>query len=397
MTAQKSDLKVQVNALYPGIVQIRRDIHRHPELGFEVQRTAGLAADYLTRLGLKVRTGVGRSGVVADLDVPGASRRIALRADMDALPIEEQSEQPYRSQIAGQAHLCGHDAHTAMLLGAAALLTERREQLPASVRFIFQPNEENLPGGAPAMIEDGAIDGVDYIFAQHVWPLIPSGRAGICRGAVMAQPDVFEIEIIGVGGHAAAPHQTIDPVVIGAQFIANIQTVVSRQIDPRETAVVSVTQFHAGTTHNVIPERAHITGTVRTFNKTVQRKIRNRLRDGIAAICSVYGAEYRLQYQEGYPVLINHPRATEQARRAAGRTLGEENVIYPAEPFPGGEDFAYYAQQIPGCFIFLGTRNEQKGLVHMLHDPRFDIDEEILKHGMALLAEIIMQASRSEE
>lgn len=387
----------EIESLYPQIVDIRRDIHQHPEIGFDVHRTAALVADFLTELGLKVQTGIGKTGVIADLDVPGTTGRVALRADMDALPIEEQSEQPYRSQVVGAAHLCGHDAHTAMLLGTAALLTRHRERLPVSVRFIFQPNEENLPGGAPAMIRDGALNGVDRIFGQHVWPLLPAGAAGICEGPVMAQPDVFEIEIVGAGGHAAAPHKTIDPIVIGAQFIANLQSAVARQVDPRETAVVSVTQFHAGTTHNVIPERAFITGTVRTFKRQIQQQIRRRIEQEIQALCAVYGADHRISYQEGYPVTVNDPAAAQTARTAAERALGKANVIFPAEPFPGGEDFAYFAREVPGCFIFLGCRNEKTGRVHMLHHPRFDIDEEIMKHGMNILSEIVLNYTDETE
>ncbi len=379
---------------FEDIVAIRRDIHMHPEIGFEVERTAGIAAREMEKLGLEVRTGVGKTGVVADLNIPGATRRIALRADMDALPMQELGNPPYKSRIDGKAHMCGHDAHTAMLIGAARILTTLREELSAGVRFIFQPNEENIPGGAPAMIADGCLEGVDEIFGLHVWPLHPTGTISICNGPALGQPDVFEIEIKGIGGHAAVPHKTVDPIVIGAQFVSNLQSIVSRNVDPLESAVVSVTQFHAGSTHNVIPENARIVGTVRTFDKSIQREIRHRLKSLLAALTAAHGAEYAFNYEEGYPVCYNHEQSVHKALEASREIVGEDKVIFPGTPVLGGEDFAYYTEKIPGCFIFLGIRNEQKGTVYMCHDPRFDVDEEAMIYGMALHATLALQYGR---
>ena len=369
---------------FQDIVNIRRDIHMHPEIGFEVERTAGIAATELEKLGIKVRTAIGKTGVVGDLEVPGATKRVALRADLDALPMQEMGSPSYKSLFDGKAHMCGHDSHTAMLIGAARILSEMKAELNANVRFIFQPNEENLPGGAPAMIADGALEDVDEIFGLHVWPIVETGKISICEGPALGQPDVFEIEITGVGGHAAVPNQTIDPIVIGSQFVSNIQSIVARNVNPLDSAVISVTQFHAGTTHNVIPESAFILGTVRTFKKDVQRMIRNKLKNTIAALAAAHNAEYKFDYTEGYPVCFNHATSIEKALAASGTLVGEENLVYPGEPVLGGEDFAYYTEKIPGCFIFLGIRNEAKNIVYMCHDPRFDIDEDAMIDGMAL-------------
>jgi amidohydrolase len=372
------------------IVEIRRDIHRHPEVGFEVERTASIVAAELRKLNLEVKEHIGRTGVVADLNIPGATSRIALRADMDALPMQELGTPEYRSVYDGKAHMCGHDAHTAMLIGASRVLSEMQSHLKCHVRFIFQPNEENLPGGAPAMILDGAITDVDEIFGLHVWPLLPTGTIGICEGPALAQPDVFEIEITGIGGHAAAPHHTVDPVVVGAQFISSAQTIISRNSDPLDSAVVSITQFHAGDTHNVIPVSAHISGTVRTFKKEVQQHIHDRLKELLTGVCKAHGAKGKLHYQEGYPVTFNHPSTVQKVLAAAKSIITTNQINYPAPPVLGGEDFAYYTREIPGCFIFLGIRNPEKNIVYMCHDPRFDVDENAMRIGMALHAAIAL-------
>ena len=375
---------------FDDVVAIRRDIHRHPETGFDDERTAALASDALKHLGFEVRENIGRTGVVSDLNIPGAKRRIALRADMDALPMQELGNPEYKSIVDGKAHMCGHDSHTAMLIGAARVISEMRDRLKANVRFIFQPNEENLPGGAPAMIRDGALDGVDEIFGLHVWPQLPTGNIGICSGPALGQPDVFEIIINGVGGHAALPNETVDPILIGAQFISNLQSIVARNIDPLRSAVISVTKFHSGETHNVIPQTAEITGTVRTFEKDIQRMIRNKLKNMLAGLCSAHGASFQFDYTDGYPVTFNHAVSVEKALAAAKHVVGEEKLQFPITPVLGGEDFAYYSQEIPGCFIFLGIRNPEKNIVYMCHDPRFDIDEDAMSLGMALHATLAL-------
>ena len=388
----------QCHQHFNDIVAIRRDIHQHPELGFDVQRTAGIAADALQALDIPVKTGIGRTGVVGDLEVPGASKRIALRADMDALPIQELTDVPYKSKIDGKAHLCGHDAHTAMLIGTARILSHLRNSLKTHVRFIFQPSEEALPGGAPAMIVDGALEDVDEIYGIHVFPLYAVGEYATCTGPMLAQSDTFQITLTGRGGHAAFPHLTVDPIVIGAQFVTAMQSIVARNVDPLDSAVVSVTQLHggdanlqnglAGAALNVIPPRVLIGGTVRTLQKTVQTRVREQLERLLASFADANNATYTFDYQEGYPVTYNHePCVTTTVSRAKG-LVGEDNLIFPMSPVLGGEDFGYYSQVIPACFVMVGAGNEEKGIVNMCHHPQFDIDETCMIYGMALLVSL---------
>ena len=388
----------QCHQHFNDIVAIRRDIHQHPELGFDVQRTAGIAADALQALDIPVKTGIGRTGVVGDLEVPGASKRIALRADMDALPIQELTDVPYKSKIDGKAHLCGHDAHTAMLIGTARILSHLRNSLKTHVRFIFQPSEEALPGGAPAMIVDGALEDVDEIYGIHVFPLYAVGEYATCTGPMLAQSDTFQITLTGRGGHAAFPHLTVDPIVIGAQFVTAMQSIVARNVDPLDSAVVSVTQLHggdanlqnglAGAALNVIPPRVLIGGTVRTLQKTVQTRGREQLERLLASFADANNATYTFDYQEGYPVTYNHePCVTTTVSRAKG-LVGEDNLIFPMSPVLGGEDFGYYSQVIPACFVMVGAGNEEKGIVNMCHHPQFDIDETCMIYGMALLVSL---------
>jgi amidohydrolase len=376
---------------WASIVEIRRDIHQHPEVGFDVQRTAGLAAQEMKQLGFLVKEGVGRTGVSADLIVDPSFSMIALRADMDALPMQEMGDSPYKSKIDGMAHMCGHDAHTAMLIGAARILNSLKEHLKVNVRFVFQPNEENLPGGAPAMIADGVLDGVSHIFGLHVWPSIPAGHIGICEGPAMAQPDEFQIHIKGQGGHAAEPHLSRDPIVFGSQLVSSLQSLVARRVDPAREAVISVTQFHAGSTHNVIPESAWIQGTVRTFDSQIQKQLKQLLIQHVEGMAQAYGVEARLEYNEGYPVTFNHASALQIAAQAARKIVGEDKLQIPAEKTMGGEDFSYYSQKIPACFSFLGIYNEAKGVCYQCHDPRFDVDEDVFVWGMGLHAQTALE------
>ena len=389
----------QCHRHFDDIVAIRRDIHQHPELGFDVHRTAGIAADALRALDIPVRTGIGRTGVVGDLEVPGASKRIALRADMDALPIQELTDVPYKSKIDGKAHLCGHDAHTAMLIGTARILSHLRDDLKTHVRFIFQPSEEALPGGAPAMITDGALEGVDEIYGIHVFPLYDVGEYATCTGPMLAQSDTFQITLTGRGGHAAFPHLTVDPIVIGAQFVTALQSIIARNVDPLDSAVVSVTQLHGGDTDlknglagaalNVIPPKVLIGGTVRTLQASVQKRVRAQLERLLAGFADAHSATYTFTYHEGYPVTYNHEPCVTTVLSAARGLVGEDNLVFPMSPVLGGEDFAYYSQEIPACFVMVGAGNEEKGIVNMCHHPQFDIDETCMIYGMALLASLI--------
>ncbi len=379
--------------LHQQMIQLRRDFHMNPEVGFDVQRTAGIVAKELQKLNLTVKTNVGKTGVVADLTIPGATKWIALRADMDALPMDELNDVPYKSQVKLRAHMCGHDAHTAMLIGAANILSNIRNELKVNVRFIFQPNEEQLPGGAPAMIQDGVLENIDEIYALHVWPTLPVGQYGICVGPAMAIPDTFEITITGRGGHAATPHLAIDPIVIAAEIIQSFQNIISRQIDPLQSAVLTITQIHAGTAYNVIPDTCILRGTVRTFDKKVEQQIKQKMEQILNHITAMHQAKADMNYIHGYPVTYNDHALAHKAKDIAATLVGENNIDFPAQKMMGGEDFAYYAEKIKGCYIHLGCRNEAKGFTRMVHDPRFDLDEECLIYGAALHAELILKNS----
>lgn len=369
-------------------VAVRRDLHMHPEIGFDVERTAGIVAAKLQKLGLAVKTKIGKTGVVADLKIPGAKRTIALRADMDALPIQELNDVPYKSTTPGQAHLCGHDAHTAMLLTAAEILTSIKDQLKVNVRFIFQPSEEVWPGGAPAMIADGAIDAVDEIYALHVWPALDVGSYGICVGPAMAMPDGFEITVNGKSGHAAAPHTCINPITVSVQMIQALQGLISQTVAASDEAILTVTQIHSGTCFNVIPDECQITGTVRTYEPHVQKTIREKMMQIVNGIAVAHSVTANMKYLEGYPPTVNHEECCLKVKKAALKLVPTSNVVYPGQRAMFGEDFAYFSQKIKSCYIQLGCRNEKKNITRMLHDSRFDIDEDCIIYGIALLVGI---------
>ncbi len=362
------------------VLEWQRRIHADPEIGFDTHRTAALVAETLEAAGLAVRTGVGKTGVVADLEVDGATERFAFRADMDALPMDEEADVPHRSKNPGKAHMCGHDAHTAMLLGAATAMAENRESLTRSFRFLFQPNEEAPPGGATAMIADGCLEGVDRVFGMHVWSLIDTGTVGVVAGPAMAQPDTWRITLTGKGGHAAVPQETRDPIVAAAHLATALQTVTSRNVDPLDAAVLSVTQIHAGTADNIIPATAFLTGTIRSFRREVGDIVRERLDTITHRIADAFAVEAEVEMTHGYPVLVNDAESCDMAARALEPSALE--IDREALPSLGGEDFAYYAEKVPGAFLFLGNRNEAKGLVYFCHHPRFQIDDDSMALGV---------------
>lgn len=375
-------------AQFDDVIQIRRDIHQFPEIGFDIERTSGIVVDQLSKIGLKVRTGIGKTGVVVDLDVPQATKRIAFRADMDALPIQEERLSSYQSKIPGKAHLCGHDAHTAILIGVAKFLHQQKAQLKTNIRFIFQPCEEHPPGGALGMIADGCLEGVSAIYGLHVWPWIETGFIGICPGPIMAQADAFDLVIQGRGGHAAAPHQNINPIVVGSQIITMLQNIVASFINPLDPAVLTVATFHSGSAFNVIPSEAKLSGTVRTYSRDVQKKIKQRMHEIVQSVSDAFGAQSTLTYIDGYPPTINHPKACEVVAAAGKRFLDTSQIIYPSEKAMFGEDFAYYLEKIPGCFIQLGCRNSDVSTAYPLHHPLFNLDEECMKVGMQLFIDL---------
>jgi amidohydrolase len=361
----------------------RREFHQMPELGFREQRTAVRIAEIQSGLGSRVQTGVARTGVVAELG--HGSPVVAIRADMDALPIEERSDQPYRSQNPGCMHACGHDAHTAMALGAAALLV--REQFQGTVRFLHQPSEEvgddEGISGAPRMIDAGAMQGVALVLATHVDPTVAVGNISIAAGPFSGGVDSFFANIYGRGGHGAAPHETVDPIYIAGLVLVAVHGIVARRLNPFSPAVISVGTLRAGGAENVIPDQVDLTGTIRYMDEAVQHQIHAEL-DQILTIARTLGGDYKLKIETGIPPMINHPQAVTLIEAAAGRLLGTAHVL-PPEKTLGAEDFGCFTRVAPGAMFALGCRIEDQP--RQLHSPYFDLDEACLPVGSAILAE----------
>jgi len=358
------------------IIAWRRDFHMHPELGYEEERTSKIVEEHLREWGYTIKR-VG-TGIIADIG--NGEKKIALRADMDALPVQEENDVPYKSRTPGKMHACGHDAHTAMLLGAAKIIAEHKEELPNKVRLIFQPAEEG-GNGALKMIEGEGLEGVDAIFGLHVWMELPSGIVGVREGPVMAGVGRFDVEIEGKGGHGASPHETIDPVPIAAQAILAFQTIISRNLNPLESGVVSVGTIKAGEAFNVIPERVYMNGTYRFFTQETKKLIEKRIEEVLKGIVLANNASYKLKIEEVAPPTINDPQMASLAKRVAQK-LGLKVDDVPKSM--GSEDFAFYLQKVPGAFIALGIKNEEKGIIHPHHHPKFNVDEEVLPLGTAL-------------
>jgi amidohydrolase len=371
----------RVADLQPDIQAWRQDIHAHPELLYDVHRTAAFVADRLREFGCdEVATGLGRTGVVGVIKgrkPAGKSdiRVIGLRADMDALPIEEATNLAYTSRTPGKMHACGHDGHTAMLLGAARYLAETRNFAGDAV-VIFQPAEEG-GAGAAAMIKDGLMDrfGIDQVYGMHNGPGIPVGAFAIRTGPIMAATDSIDIKIEGLGGHAARPHKCIDSVLVGAQLITALQSIVSRSVDPLESAVISICEFHAGNARNIIPQTAELKGTVRTLTPEVRQLVEKRVRKVVAGVAQITGAKIGLGYERGYPVTLNPAPQTDIARQVAKEIAGDANV-YETSPFMGAEDFAYMLEARPGAFIFCGNGNGPG-----LHHPAYDFNDDAIVFG----------------
>ena len=381
-----STLATEIESMAGTLVEWRRDFHRHPELAFEEHRTSDVIRAFLDATGVEVRA-CGRTGLRGVLRGGRPGRTVALRADMDALPVAEIADHDYRSENAGLMHACGHDGHMAILMGAARVLAARRDTLPGTVVFLFQPSEENPPGGAPLMIDEGALDGVDRIFGLHLWQPLPTGIVGLRAGASMAQADEFEVTIEGRGGHASQPNVTIDPVVVASHVVVAAQTIVSRFADPLEPAVVSFTTIHGGRIHNIIPDSVTMTGTVRTLDPATQRALKQRLGEVCEATCRLFGATAEFRYHDGYPPVLNDPASVDLVARAAARELGGEHVRTIA-PVMGGEDFAYYLQRVPGAFALLGT-GDGRPFPH--HNARFDLDEKVLPIGVRLMTAVALE------
>lgn len=362
---------------YKEMVDIRRYLHQHPELSFQEVATPAYIADYHRQLGHHVRTEVGGRGVVAVLHGSKPGKTVALRADFDALPIQEETDVPYKSKVDGVMHACGHDGHTATLLVLAKALNHMRDQLAGTIVFIHQHAEEYAPGGAIEMIADGCLEGVDVIFGTHLWSVFPYGSVQYRTGPIMAAADRFEIEILGQGGHGAQPHLTKDAVVIGSQLVMNIQQLVSRRVDPIESAVVSVGNFVAQNAFNVIADKAKIQGTVRTFNGEVRDFIERDLERIVRGTCISADVDYTFNYLRGYPPVVNHEAETDYLARVAQKVPGVETVC-EMPPQMGGEDFAHYLQHVKGTFFFTGAMHPEWEVAYPHHHPKFNIDERAM-------------------
>ncbi len=376
------------NQIFPGLVKFRRELHQYPELAFSEIKTSQRVAKELKKLNVQVKTGIAKTGVVGILTGEKKGKTVALRADMDALPITEQTSLPYKSKNTGLMHACGHDAHMACVIGAATILSELKDQLNGNVKFIFQPSEESPPGGAKPMIQAGVLKNPDVsgIFGLHCDSSIPVGRIGVKEGPFMAQADSFDVIIKGIGGHGARPHDGIDAILVASQAIQALQAIASRKIDPVQPVVISVGKIEGGTKRNIICDKVTLEGTARSLNKEVARRIPVLLKNIISGVAKSAGASFELNYSLGYPVLINHPQATELARGTIAQMFGKQSIFEIKKPLMGAEDFAYYLEKVPGTFLRLGIKNPKKDAIYPWHHPKFTVDEDAIKIGASILS-----------
>ncbi len=380
------------------IIETRREIHQNPELAYKEKATSKLVADKLKTLGLGVKTGIGGTGVMAVLQGPKSGKVVALRADMDALPIEELADIDFKSQVKGVMHACGHDTHVAMLLGAARLLVNHKDELAGTVKFLFQPAEENGgKGGAKPMIQAGVMDNpkVDYVFGLHIDNDLNSGTLGFRGGPIMASPDTFEIKVIGRGGHGAYPHETVDPVYVAAQVIIALQGVSGRMIDPIQPFVITIGSIHSGTKENIIPDQAILQGTLRTLDEKTRKLAKVKIVQVARGVAKAFDAKAEVDFEkDAYPVTVNDVHVTEQAMKIVKKI--PRTKVRVREPIMGGEDFSRFLHEAPGTFYFLGNHNPAKGCVHPNHSPRFKVDEDVLKLGTASLAMLAEEFTNSK-
>lgn len=388
------DLRETVLSHAEEVIRLRRHFHMYPEPGYEEHETARFIAQYLRDLGIDVSEGVGGVSVVGLLRGAGDGPCIALRADMDALPITEETGLDFASRNHGVMHACGHDGHTAMLLVAARILSNTRSQWNGAVKFLFQSAEECAPhGGAKHMIEAGALanPAPAAIFGLHLWPDIPLGKVGLKAGALMSASDRLQIQVTGRGGHGAMPHQAVDAVLVASSIVTALQSVVSRQVDPMDAAVITIGELKSGTRYNVIAEAASLDGTVRTQNETLRESMPSRIAALVEHTAAAYGATAKVTYERGYPTLSNDPGAVNLARAAVTAALGSEAILEIDRPSMGGEDFAFFTQLIPGAFLWLGCRRAGESRFP-IHNSRYTFDEEALPHGVELLCRLALLA-----
>jgi len=380
------EMKKDVERLREQLIEWRRDFHRHPEVAYQEHRTSSVIRKFLEGLGIPVSS-CAETGLRGMLEGKSGGKTVALRADMDALPLKEEGDRDYISENPEACHACAHDGHMAILMGVAQLLTERKDKFQGKVVFLFQPSEERIPGGAKRMIEEGALQGVDAVFGLHLWQLLPTGTIGIVKGAMMAAPDKFSITVIGKGGHGSMPQETVDPILVASHLVANLQSIVSRNVDPLKSAVVSLGTIEGGTIYNIIPCEVSMTGTVRAFDPELREFMEKKAKEIAEGTCQTFGAKCEYEYERGYPPLINHGPLTDLVTEVAKKTLGKES-IKDIDPVMGGEDFAYFLQEVPGAFLFFGMGD---GMKFPHHHPGFDMDERALPQATLLMSSLALE------
>jgi len=383
MTATTNSIQVIIDAVKDEVITYRRYLHQNPELSFEEEKTSQYIYDQLQSFGNIELTRPTKTSVVGRIIGAAPGKVVAIRADMDALPIQEENDVEYASTNPGVMHACGHDGHTAMLLGAAKVLSTLKDQLHGEIRLLFQHAEELFPGGAEEMVQAGVMDGVDTVIGAHLWSPLEIGKIGIVYGPMMASPDTFYLTVNGKGGHAALPHQTVDSIAVASQVVTNLQHIVSRNTDPLDNLVLSVTKFIGGTTHNVIPGSVEICGTVRSFDPDLRKEVPKLMERVIKGITEAHGAAYEFNYEFGYRPVINDARVTEVLEATVAEVYGEE-AIDKMKPNMGGEDFSAFQQVTEGSFFYIGAGNPEKNADFPHHHARFEIDEESLEKGVNL-------------
>lgn len=382
------DFNLEAQNEFETLVQDRRDFHRYPEMGFHEQRTSKIIAQRLNALGMEVQTGIGLTGVVGLLEGDKPGPTLLLRFDMDALPIMEDTGLEFSSENNGVMHACGHDGHMSMGLGLARIMARHREKIAGTLKFVFQPAEEGL-GGAFAMIADGVLENPkpDVALAMHLWNKVPFGQAWVTDGPAMSASSRFELTITGRGGHGASPHETVDPILAAAHVISALQSIVSRNVDPQESVVISVGQIQGGTTYNVIPEQVLIKGSVRSFSNEIHRKLYRRILETSSSVAAGFGCGVSLETVVIVAAVVNDEKVAGSVRQAAQKVLGCQNVLDRKEM--ASEDMGYMLEEIPGCYFFIGSANEEEGLNYPHHHPRFDFDERAMMNGVAVMGNAI--------
>lgn len=382
----KQQIFSTIDSINERVIEIRHDIHAHPELSGHEEHTKYLIKGILEANGYMIKESDRHFGLIADLIVDENAKTVAIRADMDALPIQEETRKPYASKVKGVMHACGHDSHSAIALGVAIALSKHKDSLPGNVRFIFQPSEESKEGGSVEMIKDGALEGVSAIFGLHAYPYLKTGQIGYKYGVMMASADVFSIEVFGKAAHGARPHEGVDAILVTSMIVNSLNHIVSRRIDPLHPAVISLGMIEGGKAPNIICDHVVVKGTVRTINEHVRNAIPKMMETSIKGICDSMGADYKFNYEFGQPELINDDKMVDIVVQEAQKIIGKENCIDLTDPVMGGEDFSEYLKIVPGAFFRLGTCNEKKDTCISQHNSHFDVDDDALQIGMKILA-----------